>query len=151
MTEDITIIPDTKVKIITYVLDDDKEELELLRLQLEKVCGCDLQTYSDHKEFLAAIEQGVHVAIIDYVLNAPTDGIDIGAKVLSKNPLCYLVLFTGSQDWKVYQRAMNTGFKCSVYKNAIDSYERVANAVQKQLTGIVERIDIFNKWFVKAH
>lgn len=135
------------IHIITYVLDDDKDELELLKPRLEKVCDCNFQMYTDVKEFIQAIEQGCHIAIIDFRLNAGIDGIDVGRMVLQKNPLCYLILFTGEDSRQTLIRAMNTGFRYCVDKNAIDAYEQVANVVGIQIPGIKMRVEIFQKHF----
>lgn len=135
------------IRIITYVLDDDVDELELLQPYLEKIYDCNFQMYTDIKEFIHAIEDGCHIAIIDFQINAGIDGIDVGGMVLQKNPLCYLILYTGNESRQTIVRAMNTGFRYCVNKNAADAKEQVANVVGMQIPGIKMRIEIFQKHF----
>jgi FixJ family two-component response regulator len=139
--------PPEMIKIITYVLDDDLEELELLEPFLNRVCDCDFQLYTDVNDFIHAIEQGCHIAIIDFYLNTKVDGIEVGRMVLEKNPLCYLILFSGYDDKKTLIKAMNTGFKYFVDKNHPNAYQQVADVVAVQIPGIKMRIEIFNKYF----
>jgi DNA-binding NtrC family response regulator len=121
------------IKIITYVLDDDRQELELLEPFLQRVCGCDLELYTDPEEFIHAIEQGVHIAIIDHRLSAKTDGIEVGKKVLNKNPLAFLILYSGTNNAKVWQQATNAGFQRLIDKNDPDCYVQVAELVSKAM------------------
>jgi DNA-binding NtrC family response regulator len=129
------------IKIITYVLDDDYDELLLLKPHLEKVCGCDLLLFTDAEMFIAAIERGTHIGIIDHQLNARIDGIEVGRKVLQQNPLLFLILFSGSPNPKVWQNATNSGFRGLVDKNDQDSYEQVAHMVERQMPLIKARIE----------
>jgi FixJ family two-component response regulator len=128
------------IKIITYVLDDDIDELLLLKEPLQKVCGCDLEMFTDPGDFINAIDQGVHIAIIDFKLSAGVDGIEIGRQVLQKNKLAFLILFSGLNDSRVWQRATNVGFRGLVYKNDFDCYKQVSEMVSAQLDGIRKRI-----------
>lgn len=136
-----------QIKIITYVLDDDIEEVELLRPHLEKVCEPDLQMYTSVADFLAAIEEGCHIVIIDFRLNAIIDGIEVGKRVLEKNPLCFLIFYSGTESKQTLIRACNTGFDFIVDKNDVDACEQIANAVSSQLDLIRMRIRIFNKYY----
>ena len=129
-----------QVKIITYVLDDDFDDLALLKEPLEKVCGCDLELYTDAAKFIEAIELGGHICIIDHQLTASADGIEIGKKVLEKNEDAFLILFSGSAREEVWQRAMNAGFQRGVNKNAHDAFEQIAVMVEKQLPVIRRKI-----------
>ena len=132
------------IKIITYVLDDDIEELELLKPYLEKVCDCDFQMYTDVSEFICAIQEGCHIAIIDFNLCAKVDGIEVGRMVLDKNPLCFLILFSGMDDKNTIIHAMNTGFRYCVDKNCKDAYQKVADVVAVQRGEIKNRIEAYD-------
>lgn len=131
------------ISIITYVLDDDQDELELLRPYLVEVCGCDLQLFTNINEFIGAIEQGVHIAIVDHQLSAGIDGIEVGIKALEKNPLLFLILFSGSASPKVWQRATNSGFRRLVDKNERNAYTIIAEMVRQEMPAIRQRI---NAW-----
>jgi FixJ family two-component response regulator len=122
-----------QLTIITYVLDDDIDELELLKPHLEKVCGCDLKLFTDEREFISAIETGVHICIIDHQLSARIDGIDVGRKVLQKNNLLFLILYSGSASPKVWQEATNAGFRRLVDKNDRDCQQQVADMVREAM------------------
>jgi FixJ family two-component response regulator len=134
------------VTIITYVLDDDREELELLEPFLKKICGCTFSLHDNVEDFLQAIEQGAHIAIIDYKLNGKVDGIEVGRKVLEKNSLCYMIMYSGNDDNKIVRRAMNSGFRFFVDKNDPEAFPQIASEVTKQLDAIRSRIAVFQKW-----
>lgn len=135
------------LKIITYVLDDDYEELLLLQEPLQKVCGCDLQLFTEVDEFINAIDRGVHICIIDHRLSAGVDGIEVGEMVLKKNKFARMILFTGSGSEDIWKKALNVGFKGGVDKNSIDCYQEVADMVANWLPAIrlsVQEWDMLN-------
>jgi CheY-like chemotaxis protein len=132
-----------QLTIITYVLDDDEDELMLLQPLLEKVCGCDLELYTKPEDFIHALATGVHIAIIDHQLNAVIDGIEVGRKALEKNPFIFPILFSGSAVPKVWQRATNSGFRRLIDKNEPDAYEQLATMVAEELPRIRQSIDAF--------
>lgn len=133
-----------EIKIITYVLDDDKDDLQLLEPYLVKVCGCNLQLYTDVEEFIQAIEKGCHIAIIDHMISSRIDGIEVGKRVLQKNPIAFLILYSGSSNSKVWQRATNNGFRGLIDKSDKDCFEQIANMVFKEMAGIKDRINEWN-------
>lgn len=140
------------LRIITYVLDDDIEELELLRPHLEKACGVELKMFTDIEKFVRAIDEGIHIAIIDHKLNAGTDGIEVGKRVLRKNRLVWLILFSGSGDKMVWQKAMNAGFRGGIDKNDEDSFsqlERMITGYKKEIEGRVSFYEAFTKKYSK--
>lgn len=140
------------IKITTYVLDDDMEDLELMKHYLERIFpDCDFQMYCDYKLFLQAIEQGCHICIIDHHLNSVVDGIEVGRLVLHKNQLCTLILFSGSRSYEVVKEATNSGFRYIIDKNEVNAYEEVAQVVKQQIPLIEMRIGIFNKYFAQLN
>jgi FixJ family two-component response regulator len=120
------------LSIITYVLDNDYEELLLLKPYLERACGADFEMYTDIEKFTDAIQLGVHIGIIDHHLNAPINGIEVGKKVLQNNPLTFLILYSGSGDKKVWQQATNAGFRGLVDKNDRDAFEQIEAMITRQ-------------------
>jgi DNA-binding NtrC family response regulator len=118
------------IKIITYVLDDDIEELELLEPHLREVCGCHLELFTNQDEFIAAIQKGFHICIIDHQLNANIDGVEVGRKVLEKNKMLFLILYSGSPSPKVWQAATNSGFRRLVDKNDRNHLKQLATIVK---------------------
>lgn len=137
-------IRNAMLRIITYVLDDDIEELELLQPYLEKACGVDFLMFTDIDEFISAVAEGVHIAIIDHRLNAGIDGIDVGRKVLDKNPLIFLILYSGSSEKKVWQRATNAGFRGLIDKGDPDCYEQIEQMIVSQKGAIERRKEVYD-------
>lgn len=130
------------LSIITYVLDDDKEDIEILRPFLERVCKrCELMLFTDVEAFVDAIEEGAHIGIIDHRLNAGIDGIEVGKRVKKKNRFAQLILFSGSSDKRVWQRATNSGFCGLVDKGDPDCYEQIAVMVERMIPDLRSRIE----------
>lgn len=136
----------SNIRIITYALDDDKDELYLLNFYLRSICGDDLHLYSDIEEFLKEIEHGAHICIIDHKLNAGIDGIEVGQRVLKKNPLAFLILYSGNACPKVWQTATNVGFSRLVDKNDPGCFDQIARMVEAQVPAIQERMDLYAMW-----
>lgn len=128
-----------RLPIVTYVLDDDLDELEILKFHLEEVCGVHLEFFTDITDFINGIQHGMHIGIIDHRLNASVDGIEVGRMVLQKNPTMFLILYSGSNDKKVWQRATNSGFSGLIDKNDPHSILQIADMVAEQKEIIREK------------
>jgi FixJ family two-component response regulator len=135
-----------EVTIITYVLDDDREDLLLIDLQLKQIPGCHYSLHHSVEEFITAIEQGAHIAIIDYQLNGSVDGVEVGRMVLQKNKLCFLIMLSGSDDKRSVIRAMNAGFSYYIDKNDPLYLRGIGQVVEQQLSLIKMRIGIEEKY-----
>lgn len=134
------------IRIVTYVLDDDWEELKQLQVFLNNLRGCNVQLFRTIDTFVAAIEQGCHIAIIDYQLGAGIDGIDVGRMVLDRNPLCFLVMLSSREDKQTLVRAINTGFRYYVDKRDPGYRTQVAAVVERQMEQIQMRCAIYEKY-----
>lgn len=132
--------------IITFVLDDDYDELLLLKEHLQKVCGLNLRLYTEADEFLAAFEVAfVHIGIIDHKLNAGINGIELGKKVLEKNENAKLILFSGIDEAEVWRKASCEGFVGEFYKNDANVYEELSAFISRLLKSLKHRIIKWNE------
>jgi response regulator RpfG family c-di-GMP phosphodiesterase len=148
MKQATTIAPaaEDHVRVLVYLLDDDPDEILLLREGLDRVCGNDLRAYTDIDGFLKAIEEGVHLAIIDHNLSAGIDGIEVGRRVLQTNEHCALMLASGTQDPRVLREATNSGFSWLLDKNDRSYYEQVAAIVEALLPKLRRRSHILSRY-----
>lgn len=133
------------INIITYCLDDDREELEIIESYLTEVCGANIELHTDAQAFVSAIEDGNHIGIVDHQMGK-VNGIDIGRLVISKKPFCFLILFTGNESFAVAKEALNNGFGAIVGKNEINAYQQLAEIVKKRQSYIQMMAEFRNKY-----
>ena len=121
---------EVKVNIVTFGLDDNPFELELMRLAFEKAGITDFQLFDNVEKFWFSYYDDVHVAVLDYDLK-PQSGLDIAEKLLSKNPFCKIIIYSGIEDHKAIAKALNMGIYKWIGKNEINSLQRAIDCVVK--------------------
>lgn len=96
----------SKIRII--VVDDDKEQVDILQKILAKE-GYSVETTTDPKDALQKINHGnYHIAIAD-IRMPEMDGIELLCEIKKSKPSVRVILITAFGDWGVYAKALGEG------------------------------------------
>lgn len=135
-----------QLNILTYVLEDDEDIINLLD-HLFKLNGfVDYQFFKDSAEFVRSLNDRVHICIIDYFLPGPLNGIDVMKVVLSRNPWCKVIMISGQDDPKVVSDFVNNdGFRY-VYKGLTDYTTQLIDFMQQAIALIKKQIDMHEEF-----
>lgn len=105
------------IKIMTYVLDDQEMVLQLIGQAFKKAGITDYRLFSNENEFLEGINDNVHIAVVDYLMDSKEiTGIEICKLLLERNPRCYVIIMSGQGSIEVVIDMMNSGAKKYVPK-----------------------------------
>jgi len=124
-------------EFVIFAIDDSRNDLELLRFQLENLPGLQVSYYpfTDVESALAEAERTVpDVFFLDFDLGA-VSGIDIFDRIKKAELKCPAILLTGHGGEEVAVQAMRAGVSDYIAKNVVSRAglkRAITNAVEKQ-------------------
>lgn len=130
-----------QVNILTYVLEDDADIIELLD-QLFKMNGfVDYVFFNESEKFVLNLNERVHICVIDYSLGGKMNGIDILKIVLSQNPWCKVIMVTGNMNPKIVIDFVNNGGFRFIPKNEPDFNNSLVTYMQEAIAIVKMQLD----------
>lgn len=118
---------------VIFILDDNREELELMERHVLRSLGYVYEMFVDEKELLSKIPKGVNIFIIDHFL-FQMSGLEIAKKIKDANEDNFIILFTGSKSDKTISDYIEMKIDRFVYKNNPDNYALLRKAINDGIT-----------------
>lgn len=97
--------------IMTYLLDDDEEIIDLFREIFEENGLDNCEYFSKGKAFMENLNENVHICVVDHDLKNGITGLEVLEKVNEFNPDCKKIVVTGLQDWRTMLEYVN---RCNI-------------------------------------
>ena len=126
-----------QLNIAIFVIDDNEDMVDAIG-ELLKVHGFSgFHLFTDPNKLLDALHENVHICVVDYHLNASMNGLQVIEKVVERNPYCYFIMLSGTDDKSVPVKFVNM-----VYGGRyVEKGEKNTNdMIIKYLTEIVSHI-----------
>lgn len=138
------------INIVTYVLDDQEMVLQLIEREFYNEGISHYQLFSNETEFLDAITENVHIAVIDYMLSSiDMTGLDVCKKLLEKNPRCLVIIMSGQSDMDVVIDFMNSGAWKYVRKYEKNYLHKVTDFIKQGVKEISADLDFYKSLLEK--
>lgn len=99
------------------VLDDNKDDLELIGHHFKKHGIIDFKLFSDDESFLKEINEEVIIVIIDHQISAIKNGLGVMKEVVKLNPVCYPIIVSGNDNPRIIMEYLNSDAFRYVLKN----------------------------------
>lgn len=96
------------LNIIFFVLDDDKDLLQLMEELIKKNGITNYKLFTHHEEFMQAITDDIHVCVIDHFLTGGLTGIHICHEIKRRNKDSFVIVMTGQRSFDVAIEYLNT-------------------------------------------
>lgn len=97
------------------MLDDDPESNDQMKYVFDRELiddyTCDYTFFTKPDKFLKAFTPDTSIAIIDYLLMAGINGLEVIKRALTINKSCYIILVSGQSSLEVVADASNMGAK----------------------------------------
>lgn len=100
-----------QIKIIVNVLDDEEAVLIGVRHVLEEVNEFQIECFTSVERFLKQIDRAVDLVITDVRLNQGYDIDDIIARIIAKNPNCYVIVMSAYMDLQLAEKLSLLGIR----------------------------------------
>lgn len=135
-----------QLNILTYVLEDDEDIIVLLD-HLFKLNGfVDYLFFKESGHFVKAMNERVHICVIDYYLPGPLNGIDVMKVVLSQNPWCKVIMISGQDNPNVIEEFVNNdGFRY-VSKRSANYEANLVSYIQQAIALIKKQIEMHEEF-----
>lgn len=143
------MIMDLKVKILSYVLEDDTEMLEMIERLMKAANINEYELFTKPEDMLMHIQSDIVLAAIDHYLDGKFSGLDILKEIKRRNPNSYVIIMTGQQNCKVVIEYLNSGANKYVDKNEKDYLSKLIEYMMEGLQEVGKRIDFIN--FLETH
>lgn len=96
----------------------------------------EFRIFTDKDRFLAAIDRNVVVVVLDHFLDGPITGLEIMKEVIAKNPICYPIILSGSNDWRTILKYQEADSFRYIVKNEIDWLDKLVISINQALRRI---------------
>lgn len=126
------------MNILIFVLDDHMATIEIIDEIFKKDCIEGYHLFDDADKFMEALNDDVHIAVIDYWLNGRPDGLKICRMLFERNPQCFVIILSAQDQIKVVRDFMNSGADRYVMKQEAGWPNELVEYV-RQGTRIVQR------------
>lgn len=137
------------MKIEIFAIDDDKSVTDVLDI-IFKMNGVEnYRLFNDPNELLEALNDDVHICIVDYILNNEMNGLDLIKRVVKRNKHCWFIMLSGQSDRHVIIEYLN-----SVYGSRyIEKGERTPlnESLMIHLKDIIEHIYFIDDFYINAN
>ncbi len=107
----------TKIGVI--VMDDDPDQLEIIRIAIERTGHTNYELYLSDKLLVEHLTNKIHVYIIDHKITGGRTGLEVLRLIKRENKSSFVIAYTGySSDPKLIIDYMNAGCQRWVRKDA---------------------------------
>lgn len=135
-----------QITISIYVLDDQKDDLDLICRRFEKEGIINCKYFIDHDKFIEEFYRGVDLSIVDFSLATTKTGMDIIDEVLEVHPFGYHIMVSGAASPKDVAAFFRDGVDDFVLKD-FEFYDELVVAVRRALPLVERRRRIAKKWW----
>lgn len=134
-----------KTGVNICVLDDQKSVLMQIEQALKRAGIKHCRTFTDADEFVNAIDENVHIAIIDYFLAGDMTGVDVCKVIHKKNLFTFIIIVSGQDEKNVVKLFMNYGAKRYVEKVGDRWVYELVDFVKEAIEEINRKMSLFAK------
>jgi FixJ family two-component response regulator len=133
---------DLKVRILSYVLEDDRDTLEAIDHVLKSNGIVDYGLYTSPDEMMQNIQSDIVICVLDYYLNGVLNGLDLLKEIKRRNSNSYVIVMSGQNDCKVVIDLLNAGANKYIDKNNRHYLNQLVEFMQEGLTEAKKRWEL---------
>lgn len=98
----------TRLNILSLVLDDDRDILELIEGLLKQHGITSYKLFTKYTDLLEQVNGGIYVCVIDHYLSGGKTGLDVCKRIKESSKDSYVIVMTGQHDIKVVIDYLNS-------------------------------------------
>lgn len=136
-----------KHKIQIFVLDDDEDITNVIGTLFEENGINNFTLFNDPETMLKALNNDVHICIIDHYLRNSINGLELIKKINKSNRYCYFIMVSGVADKIIIVDYLN-----SIYGGRyVDKADR--NFVEEILfhtKDLMKHVNYIDKFYLKG-
>jgi DNA-binding NtrC family response regulator len=129
------------INILSFVLDDDADILELIEGLLKENGIHNYRLFSTEKELFDNLTKDIHVCVIDHYLPSAKTGLQVCKEIKSISPDSFVIVMTGQQDTNVVIDYLNACADKYIDKNRKDHLLLLIDYLNVGLEQAKKRLD----------
>jgi DNA-binding NtrC family response regulator len=133
------------LNIVTLILDDDKDMLELIEVSLKDAGIKNYRLFYSDAAFIDGLSENMHILVIDHHLNGTVDGLDVMKRAIKKNPNVFVIAMSGNNDSRLVVEYLNEGANRFVLKNESDYLDQLVKFVRQGINRFVNDLEFFRR------
>ena len=133
------------LNIVTMILDDDTQMLELIELALKDAGIKNYRLFFSDTDFIDGLSENMHILVIDHHLNGTVDGLDVMRRAIKKNPNVFVIAMSGNDDSRLIVEYLNEGANRFVLKKERDYLEQLVKFVRQGINRFVTDLEFFKR------
>jgi DNA-binding response OmpR family regulator len=133
------------LNILIFVLDDHVETLNNIKKVFDFENLSNYRFFTDQTKFLEALNDDVHIAIVDYWLYGDRNGISVIKSILEKNPQCFVIMMSAQSEMDVVVEGVNAGVDRYIMKQKPDWLASMVTFVKEGIEIVKRDLD----WYYK--
>lgn len=132
------------IKILTYLLDDDKDFIDLIDAHFKVRNVKDYLLFTDATKFLNEVTSDVSVCVFDYNLEG-IKGSEIIKQVKKTNPNCFFIIISGYMNEHEMKKSVNAGANRIATKDEPEFLDRLIEYIEEGIEAVRERFDFYSQ------
>jgi len=133
------------LNIVTMILDDDTEMLELIEAALKDAGIRNYRLFYSEAQFIEELSDNMHILVIDHILNAKVSGLEVMRRAIKKNPSVFVIAMSGNSDGRLVVEYLNEGANRFVLKNESDYLDQLIKFVRQGINRFVTDLEFFKR------
>jgi len=133
------------LNIVTLILDDDTEMLELIEAALKDAGIRNYKLFYSDAAFIEGLSENMHILVIDHHLNAKISGLDVMKRAIRKNPSVFVIAMSGNNDSRLVVEYLNEGANRFILKNENDYLDQLVKFVRQGISRFVTDLEFFRR------
>ncbi len=129
------------VNILSLILDDDKDILEIIEDLLKENAITNYRLFSLYDEFLNDMTDEMNVSVIDHTLTGGKTGLDICKAVKARNKNNFVIVLTGQINPDVVIDYLNENANRYVDKNRSDYLQKMIEYLKIGIETVKEKLE----------
>lgn len=138
------IMTGVEVNILSYVVDDDPDTLLLIEQLLSANNIKNFHVFTKAEDFLSHINSEIIVCVIDYYLSSGLTGIDVLKAAKAKNKSSFVIIISGSENYKTVIESLNAGADRYIDKNNPNYLTKLVEYMQEGFMEAQRRWGLIN-------
>lgn len=136
------------LNIEIFVIDDNPDMTECIKIIFDNAGIKNYRLFNDPDTLLEALNDDVHICVVDYLLDHDLNGLDLIKRIVKKNRHCWFIMLSGQTDFHVVVEYLNSVYGSRYIEKS--SHVPLSVSLVSHVKEIVEQIYFIDDFYFNA-
>lgn len=133
-----------------FIIDDNKDITDVLAIILNQNNIRNFKIFNNPYELLEALNDNVHICVVDYFLKSDINGLELIKKIIKKNRHCWFIMLSGQDDKRVVIDYVNSMYMGGRYIEKFGEHD-LSSSLIKYLKEMIEHIRYIREFYYNSN